>query len=534
MRMMLPNFGRMGVNKDLPPYELPPGYLSDINNFVIRDGRLRSAPGYEETFTGAPIAPFFAQAIDEFWIYAGQDKIYVIDATNTHTNITRQNLVPADVDYSGTESDTWTGCTFNGIPILCNGVDAPQYWALPLATSTKLADLPYDSGNSWDDLSYSAQVIRPFRNYLIALSVQKTDFDPHMVKWSHAAVPGSLPADWDETDDTLDAGEFSLTAGEDVILDGGQLDRHFVIYKERSSWLMRYVGGGSIMAFDKLFPSKGILARRCFCEIPGGRHLVVSEDDIYIHDGTPNWVSVGNNIIRRYFNTNLDSANFRKVQCMPFPAERQVWVIFPETAQSQCTKAAIWNWDSGQWTLRDVPSIESLAVGVVDSELTYEGLGTLEYEDAVFPYDQSGTQGKSAVMIMLDAVNSKFFLTNVNDLDDGVAVRKYAERQSIPIQRQGNQGRAMLDLESVRTVTMLIPKVECDPANTDLSIYVGTQMKPEDSVTWSSAYTYNPSTDDHVDVRATGRLLSLRIEATDDVSFFVDGFEINHEFAGLR
>ena len=533
MRLALPNFGRLGLNKDVAAYDLPPGYLSDALNFIFTDGRLRSAMGYEETLAGAPVAPYFAHAIDEFWLYAGQDKIYAIDSSAAHTNITRQ-AAAVDVDYTGSENDTWTGVTFNGIPILNNGVDAPQFWALPLSISTKMADLTYGAGNTWEDLSYNAKVIRPYREYLIACAVQKASFDPYMVKWSHAALPGAIPADWDETDDTIDAGEYSLTQGEDQIVDAGQLSRHFIIYKERSTWLMRYVGGNSIMAFDKLFPEKGMLARRCFCEIPAGRHLVVSEDDIYIHDGTPNWQSISNNIVRRWFTNNLDSANFRKVQCLAYPQERQVWVVFPEPNQSQNTKALIWNWDSNQWMLRDVPNIESLAVGIVDSELTYEGLGTLTYEEATFPYDQSAGQGQSSIMLMLDAVNSKFFQMNVGEQDDGSNVRKYVERQSIPIQRGADQGGAIFDLETVRTVLRINPKIICDPEDTDLSIYVGTQMKPADSVTWSSAYTYNPSTDDHVDVRVTGRLLSLRIEATADVSFFVDGFDIEYQRSGLR
>ncbi len=533
MRIALPNFGRLGINKDLPAYDLPPGFLSDGSNFVLRDGRMRSAPGYIETLAGATIAPYLAVAAEEFWVYAGQDKIYAVDNVATHTNITRQ-AAAVDVDYTGSEQDIWTGAVFNGIPVLNNGVDAPQIWATPLSASTKMADMDYDSGNTWDDLGYACAAMRPYRNYLIAMDVTKASRDPYMVKWSHAALPGALPADWDETDDTIDAGEFSLTDGEDYIIDGRQLGRQFVVYKERSAWLMRYVGGGSVMAFDKLFAGKGILARRCVCSIPGTRHFVVSDNDIYIHDGD-RAQSIADSRVRRYFLNNLDSANFRKVQCVAFLPERQVWVIYPERNQSQCNKALIWSWDSNVWSPpRDLPNIESLAIGVVDSELTWEGIGTLEWESANFPWDQSGTQGKSETMIMLDAVNSKFYLTHSGEQDDGSSVRKYVERCSIPIQRAGRQGQQIIDLESVRTVLRIFPKITTDPENTDITIYVGTQMKPSDAITWGSAYTFNPSTDDHVDIRVTGRLISIRIEAEVDASFFVDGLEVEFQMSGMR
>ena len=44
----------------------------------------------------------------------------------------------------------------------------------------------------------------PVQNYLIALDLTKSGTRyPHMVKWSAAADPGTVPASWDETDRRL-------------------------------------------------------------------------------------------------------------------------------------------------------------------------------------------------------------------------------------------------------------------------------------------------------------------------------------------
>ena len=165
MRMMLADFGIRGVNKDRAPYTLESGYLSDVNGFVFSDGRLQSAKGYIKILDTPQVAPYFALAINEFWLYAGLEKIYVINDTGLQENITRQDGVPADVDYTGTEQDVWTGFAFNGCPIFCNGVDAPQCWPVPLATSKRMEDIAYDPINTWADLNYNANVLKPFRNY---------------------------------------------------------------------------------------------------------------------------------------------------------------------------------------------------------------------------------------------------------------------------------------------------------------------------------------------------------------------------------
>ncbi len=536
MRLRLADFGRLGINKDICAYNLPIGFLSDGANFVNRDGRLRTAPGYEEVYTGAPVAPYFAMSAEEFWIYAGQDKIYAIDNIGVHNNITRQTAA-VDVDYTGSETDIWTGTIFNGIPIFNNGVDAPQIWALPLSTATKMVSMDYDAGNTWDGLGYLASAIRSYKNYLIAMDITKASRDPYMVKWSNAALPGALPTDWDETDDTIDAGEYPITDGDDFVIDGLELGRNFVVYKERSCWLMRNVGGGSVMSFERLFKHRGLLTRRCVCTLPGNRHFVVSDNDFYIHDGNID-ESVGDARVRRWFNEQLDSANFRKVQCVSFPAERQVWVIFPESGSSQCGKALIWNWRENVWSPpRDIPDLEALAVGLTDQELTYDGVGTLTYEDATFPYDQSGTQGKSAIMMMVSATNTAFYQSNSGEQDAGSSIRKYVERQSLTLAGQQLLDGASVDLDMVCTVMRLFPRITVEPSNTDISFYIGFQMKIEDAVTWSDEHVFNPSTDDEIgfaDFITSGRLLSIRAEVTDDVTLFVDGIEIEFEVSGSR
>ena len=43
---------------------------------------------------------------------------------------------------------------------------------------------------------------------------------PTMIKWSHEAPSGDVPQSWDETDDSKDAGEYTLPGEAGFIVDG--------------------------------------------------------------------------------------------------------------------------------------------------------------------------------------------------------------------------------------------------------------------------------------------------------------------------
>ena len=57
-----------------------------------------------------------------------------------------------------------------------------------------------------------------------------------------------------------------------------------IVYKEDSIWSMAFEGGQSIFGFRQLFDDVGILGRHCAKSF-NNKHFVVSEDDVYVHDG---------------------------------------------------------------------------------------------------------------------------------------------------------------------------------------------------------------------------------------------------------
>ena len=114
-------------------------------------------------------------------------------------------------------------------------------------TATNLATLT-GWGATWKVVS-----VRPFKNFLIALGITKgASVYPHMVKWSHTAVAGTIPASWDEADPALDAGEQDIAETPDLLVDCLQLGDVNIVYKERSMYSMSHVGAPYIFRFQRL------------------------------------------------------------------------------------------------------------------------------------------------------------------------------------------------------------------------------------------------------------------------------------------
>ena len=180
------------------------------------------------------------------------------------------------------------------------------------------------------------KVIKPFRNFLIALHITKSGVvSPHMVKWSHSADPGTLPSSWDETDATKDAGEFELTDIETgLIRDGLALGNRFYIYKDSATHMMQHIGGQFIFHVEPFLLASGILAADCVSMLPNGLgHFVATGDDIVIHDGARSQ-SILNKKWRRFLSNDIDSTNFRRSFTLVNRKEQECWLCYPEVGQT--------------------------------------------------------------------------------------------------------------------------------------------------------------------------------------------------------
>lgn len=527
--MALPNYkrkvysvrlaGQYGIIDDEPAHVLPDNAWSSGQNVRFRNGKAIKMTGHSSVFGTVPISPYWMMPVQTettyFWIYCGANKVYATDMSS-HFNLTRQSS-GVDVDYNANLDNGWNGGVIGGIAVVNNGIDDPQMWT-PVNTGTRLQSLTYDASNTWATKGYTCNVMRVFKQYLIALNVKKgANRYEHLVKWSAAAPAGSVPATWDEADATADAGENSLLQSPGPIIDGLALKDTFVIYKEDEAWGMQYIGGNYVFKFSRLIKD-GLLAKRCVKPFMN-YHFMVTQNDVLVHDGfTVN--SVIDRKRRSWLFNNIDSDNYNRSFVVPNYARTEMWICFPQTGQSLATKALIWNYKENTWAIRDLPGSPHIGYGVIDPG----GSQTIDSDnriiDAVTDIIDSRTYNPTVLKLLL-ADSSSFYEGDKTEQFAGANMTAYIERQGITFG----------DSHSVKRVTEIWPHIE---STGTVRVYVGKQDYLKGPLLWDGPYDFNPDTDKRVNVRVTGRFIAVRFESIDNVAWSLDGYDMVVQPYGVR
>jgi hypothetical protein len=416
-------------------------------------------------------------------------------ASNPGANatITSAVLYTTANDYTGARDNRWSGGVFGGVLVMNNGVDVPQYWAgdaHPLRTLT-----------GWDS-NWRAQVVVPFKSYLVALDITKSGTRyGSMVKWSAEGVPGSIPSSWDATDVTKNAGENDLAETPDTLVDALPLGDALIIYKQFSMYAMRFIGGDFIFQFQKLPGESGMLFRGCGANTPLG-HVVLTAGDVVINNGQ-GVQSIADGQIRRYIFSNIDSTNYQRAFVTTNPQRNEVLVCFPEVGQQSCTKAAVWNWKDKTWGLRDLVNANYGATGLIenvafstwaDDTETWEIDSTTWNENAYSPNEYR----------LLFAENSRISAFDVSSSDDGTTpLPGVLERTGMPLD----------DASIVKLIRAVYARIDA-PSGAVITYQVGGAMYPDSPTTWSSPVQILGGQAIKADCFASGRFLGLRISCS--------------------
>ncbi len=478
-----------GVNYDLSPEELTDGAWSHVQNVRFLNGYAQRFKGMAPVFTAPSVTPYFVTAYQtpakRYWVHASAAAVFADDGT------TRTDITPGSPP-TGAQDDRWSSAKLGGLLVMTNGVNAPYYWNGD--TGTDLAAL-----TGWDANERCAS-IHAFKNYLVALDITKTSTRyPHMVKWSHSAVPGSLPSSWDETDVTKDAGEQDLAETPDLIVDALPFGDSLVIYKERSMFSMRFIGQPYIFQFSRLPGDSGMLAKGCGAVTPLG-HVVMTAGDIVLNTG--NGVqSIADGTIRRHIFSSMDSTNYKRAFVVANPQRSEVLVCFPTSGEATCNKAAVWNWESKTWGMRDLPSV------------TYGDNGQLSYDVGIAWAGDSDTWESDASAWseneyapnesrLLLASTNKILAFDVGVTDDGAAFTAVLERR----------GFTFGDTNTVKLIRSIIPRIDASNGTT-ITFEVGAAMTPDVQPQWMPAATFTVGSGYKIDSFASGRFLALRISS---------------------
>lgn len=488
----IPAAGQYGLIADQPPQECPDNSWTEVENVRFSGGCAERFSGHREVFDAPLVTPYhlaFYQVGDtRFVVHLGLAAAYADDGA-ARTNITGSA-------FTGTAADRWTSAVLGGVLIVNNGVDVPQFWAgdtgLNFATLT-----------GWN-AAWRAKSIGAFKAFGVAVNVTKSGTNyPHMVKWSHEADPGSVPTSWDETDATKSAGEVDLAETTDHIVDQLVLGDANIIYKERSCYAMRFIGGTQVFEFRRIPGNWGMLARNCAAVTPRG-HVVLANGDVVLNDGINEPQSILTDRLKSWlFATEIDSTNYGLCFVSANPAKSEALICYPEVGESSCTKALVWNWDSNTFGVRRLPEVWHAAAGLIDysaSETWDSDADTWDSDDSAWNQNEFTPASPRLVM----AANAPaLYLADAGTTFDGTAMDALLERTGMAFQAP----------EQTKTLRAVYPRVSA-PAGTVLTITAGGSMDAEQAPTWGSPVTYTVGSTYKADLFATGRYLALRIQSS--------------------
>lgn len=499
----------LGINSDLTPEELGNGVWSLAENMRFNNGYAERYRGTAQVFSTPALAPYFlapyGTTTTRFWVHAGLNAVYVDDGT-TRTDIT--GTAP-----TGAIDDRWTGGSLNGVFVLNNGVDNPMFWggdtALNLVTLT-----------GWTG-TWKAQVLRPFKNFLIALSITKGAVKyPHMVKWSDIAAPGAIPTSWDETNPALDAGEQDLAETSDLLVDCLPLGDVNIIYKERSMYAMSYVGAPYIFRFQRLPGESGMLARGCAVNTPLG-HVVLTAGDVVINNGT-GVQSIANGAIRNYIFKNIDSVTYKRAFVTANPQRNEVWVCFPYGTSETCNTACVWNWIDKTWGVRTLTNVTHGAFGQFGSALTTTtwAADSDAWETDATSWNENEYSPAEARLLMCHST-PLITLTDTGTTDLSALISSSLERT----------GMTMGDPYSIKTVRSIYPRID-GVIGASVNVQVGASMYPDAPPTWQTAQPFVIGSTIKVDSFASGRFLSIRFTNVDYGAWRMKSFDVDYVNSG--
>lgn len=498
----LKEFDMGGVNTDLAPRSLPLSSVTGITNVGFSNGKITKLLGYTTVYGTPTVAPYHLQHIinteGEPWvIYCGLNDIYSYYA-NTHTKITRTLSA-----YAAQSNNDWSSTVLGGIVVVNDGSNLPQFTVSPTDQLANLTNWP---------ASWSCKTIRAYREFLIALDMTEGGSDfPQKLRWSDAAVPGSVPSSWSATDPTKLAGTkyFAETPG--VLIDCLPMGSANVVYKSDSAYVMQFVGGAYKFTFNKIFDI-GIIGRNCVAEVEG-QHVFMSYNDIYIHNGGKPQSLLHKKLRGEIFDS-MDSAYRGRSRVVADTSRKQVWFMIPTNGTGWLDTAWIWNWRDNTWGKMELPNLTCVSVGgeVGASQAWDIDTGTWDSDNTFW----NNIQNVSAQLLIGSALNTKLYQGNYLYQAEGVNYTSEVERTGIDFG----------DSNSIKVVRKVRPHFNNMTAGTQVTISVGSQEFSDSTPVWKDM-TYTIGSTQEVWPLVRGRYISWKASMSANDAMELESLEFD-------
>ncbi len=512
------NYAMAGLNSDLIPSDVTPNYLTDGQNIRAVSGGISPFGGYSSLFdlpSGKdPHDLFFVDSgVERYWIIMCANAVYRLDAAIVDVSPTSMPTVTGPTKWSATD--------LSGIPIINHPALGPMYMT---AAMDHFEELPFKSGQTWNEADQICNVMVSHKQFLFALGVSDNGvYIPDSVRWSSVADIGGIPQTWDELDVTNEAGYTQLGGTGGEIISALPMRDSLVVYRSHGISVIDYIGGQYIWRIRHLNSNIGLLAIDAVVDVRG-THYFLSDGDVYMTDGNSITSIATKRVKKRISAINKDS--YDQSYAVHNPDNSEILFAVPSTGSTYPDVAFIYNYEYDSWYVRDMPSNVRAKYGVLITattnwdtlDTTWDGFSNNWDSDATTPFDNSilalmpisgDTPGKIITISSIIGSNVETFSSII-------------ERTDLVIET----------LDQATTIQRVYPHIQ---STNSVKIQVGSQQTPGGSVTWKPAIVFDPNSMRKVDMRTTGILHAYRI-IIDSVQtdFTVSGIDILYVEAGKR
>lgn len=495
-----------GFISDTPAHEVGPDFYTLMTNILTRGGFPQRVPGSRSIYTAALTTAAPGQLMHaincensgtNYWLlFENNGTAWAIEGTNaTQIDNTLLQAAGDPVDHSSS--------LLNGIPVYSNGADEPVYWA-----GSNLVSLP-----GWT-VTESCGFLTAFQYHLFALDISGPGGEfSSLLRWSDAAEPGTVPDTWTPGADN-EAGDVELSDAPGVLLCAYPLRDSLMIYKRSAMYQAKYVGGNNIFNFRKVQSSSGALTRRSVCDL-NGQHLVVSDGDIVLTDGT-NRRSIGEARVKDWLFNQLDQSNYPNLFCTYNRAQGEVLIGFPSAGNEFCDTALVYDMELDSFGVRDLPVVVQAPVGFVN-----DTAGSNNWSDRSETWDLSlGAWGASSITSARDSM----VLIHTDEMHQ----QDMNDRETMSA-HLGKYSMSFNDAARVKFLRRI--HVRAAAGYGSLLVRAGSQMEPNDTITWSPEVSITDP-EQVVNCFAQGRYISIEVRSSGDDVWKITGLDLEIEHRG--
>lgn len=542
--------GGVGVVTDLPSFDLPQNAWTKCLNVRFFGNKVQKIGGNRKVLTsGSPDEVFLSicpRPNSEQVVYGTPTSLYLVDGI---THLKASKLVEElPYKYTATPERNWFYTYMSNSVIMNTYYETPQGL---IPGSETFIDIPGWGSPNMDNsvnVNWKTPIIRSYKDYLIALGMQENNVDyPQRVRWSDISFVNSLPTNWHQDNPNTDGGFVDLSNAVGKIVDGVAMMDKFIVYTDQETFIMDYVGGDFIFSFRKLFNDAGLLAPECACEFEG-KHFVISQDDIFIHNGSTR-TPIASGRVKDYLISEISSTNPLATKVFTHPKRKEIWVQYVSNGSGDildtvdpnsfaCNKVAIWNYEFDTWTFSEISNsfdINLIKSPETDTRIwdTYDTIGEDEWDSTfqdLAQWDSIKQTFKNQTLISASRDKSLYLLDVGNTFTYKSGSTEYTRPMTSILERKSiDFDEVVEDITRYKMITKISPQMS---GTGTLTFHVGGANNPEVDPILDESQQFVLGEDVKVDCFVNHRYPAIKIVDTSagiwdltsiDVTFLQEG-----------